>query len=568
MATFEKFKEAGKSFSDWVSRKISGQFKMLLIGETGSGKTSFLNLMCNYGMIHTLGKQVNIAEFKQFHNIQLENSLSCKMESKTDGATLYKIEYNTVNIGIIDTPGFGDSRGLDIDKQHVTKIIDALKTEDYINCVCLVINGRNSRMSATLRYVLSEITAILPREVLNNVIVVFTNAADPLDLNFEPTVLAEYLGKNIENYFCIENPYCRIEKAKAKMDKLSIEKIARSLQKSFNETAQTLDQMSDTMKDFPKVYTSQFTKLYETKQAIERKVLILLVEYDNQTNLEKVIKKLQEEVDAALKTESLNKEYKSTQVTHRVITKSTSRHNTLCGEKNCHSNCHEPCSLDKSFDKESFKSCGAIGRNDYCKKCGHHYRSHYHDEVKFEKVTEMKENVDESMRKQFKKAESGEEIAQTLHKKFNSDRRSSEKVRKKLSVELLTVIDEFQKLGISRNYAKILEDQLFVINTRLEGEIGENVADLRNSKNEIERKLSLVTKTLKEPWSVDSDPNARKEWAYRIFELQGTIELTNDVIDTKFKELSLKHHPDHGGAEDLFKRILKAREVLKDLTKV
>ena len=419
-------------------------------------------------------------------------------------------------------------------------------------------------MSATLRYVLSEITAILPREVLNNVIVVFTNAADPLDLNFEPTVLAEYLGKNIENYFCIDNPYCRIEKAKAKMDKLSIEKIARSLQKSFNETAQTLDQMSDTMKNFPKVYTSQFTKLYETKQAIERKVLILLVEYDNQTNLEKVIKKLQEEVDAALKTKSLNKEYKSTQVTHRVITKSTSRHNTLCGEKNCHSNCHEPCSLDKSFDKESFKSCGAIGRNDYCKKCGHHYRSHYHDEVKFEKVTEMKENVDESMRKQFEKAESGEEIAQTLHKKFNSDRRSSEKVRKKLSVELLTVIDELQKLGISRNYAKILEDQLFVINTRLEGEIGENVADLRNSKNEIERKLVLVTNTLKEPWSVDSDPNARKEWAYRIFEFQGTIELTNDVIDTKFKELSLKHHPDHGGAEDLFKRILKAREVLKE----
>ena len=566
MATYVK--NAVKSGVGWINRKLSGEYKMLLIGETGSGKTSFLNLMCNYGKIQTLGKQVNIADFKQFHDIKLENSQSCKMESKTDGATLYKIEFDTVNIGIIDTLGFGDSRGLDVDKKHVIKIIDALKTESYINCVCLVINGRSSRISATLRYVLSEITAILPREVLNNVIIIFTNTADPLDLNFEPNVLAEYLGKNIENYFCIENPYCRIEKANAKMDKLSIDKIARSLQKSFDETSQTLDLMSATIKDFEKVYTSQFTKLYETKQAIEKKVLTLLVAYDNQTNLEKVIKKAQEEAEAAFKTKSLNKDFKSTQRIPRVITKCTSRHNTLCAHPKCYSNCHEPCYLDKSLDKESFKSCGGFGSGNYCKKCGHHYRFHYHDELIFEKVTDVKEFVDESMKKQFEEAKSNEEIAESLRRKFDSQRKSSENQRKKLSIELLTVIDEFQKLGLSRNYVKILEDQLFVIQQRLEGEIGENVADLRNSKDEIEKKLVLVNKTLSEPWSADSDPVARKEWAYKNFEFQETIELTNEKIDNKFKGLSLKHHPDHGGAEDLYKRITRAREILKEITKV
>ena len=566
MATYVK--KVGQGAVDWISRKIQGQFKMLLIGETGSGKTSFLNLMCNYGMIQTLGKQVEIESFKQFHDIKLENSLSCKMESKTDGATLYTVEYNTMNIGIIDTPGFGDSRGLDVDKQHVIKIIDALKTETYINCVCLVINGRNSRMSATLRYVLSEITAILPREVLDNVIIIFTNSADPLDLNFEPTVLAEFLGRKIENYFCIENPYCRIEKAKAKADKLSNEKIARSLQKSFDETSQILDQMYDTIKDFQKVYTSKFTKLYETKQVIEKKVIILLVAYDNQTNLEDKINKAREEAEAALKTKTLNKDFKSTQMIERTITKNTSRHNTLCGHPNCYSNCHAPCSLDKSLDKEVFKSCAAMKRSDYCKRCGHHYKSHYHNEVLFEKVTERKEFVDESMKKEFEKAKSSEDIAQALRNQFDSQRKSSEEERKRLSVGLLSVIDEFQKLGISRNYAKILEDQLFMIQTRLEGETGPNVADLRNSKKEIEKKLVLVNKTLKEPWSVDSDPTTRKEWAYRIFEFQQNVVLTKDVIDTQFKELSLKHHPDHGGAEDLYKRILKARDVLKGITKV
>ena len=565
MATFVK---AVKSGVGWINRKISGEYKMLLIGETGSGKTSFLNLMCNYGKIQTLGKQVNIADFKEFHDIKLENSLSCKMESKTNGATLYKIEFDTVTIGIIDTPGFGDSRGLDVDKQHVIKIIDALKTESYINCVCLVINGRSSRMSATLRYVLSEITAILPREVLNNVIIIFTHTADPLDLNIEPNVLAEYLGKNIENYFCIENPYCRIEKANAKRDKLSIDKIARSLQKSFDETSQTLDLMSDTIKDFKKVYTSQFTKLYETRQAIENKLIKLLVAYDNQTRSEQAIKKAQEEVEAALKTKYLNKDFRSTQKIQRVITKDTPSPNTLCGEKNCYSNCHTPCYLDKSFDKESFKSCAAIGPGNYCNICGHHYRSHYNNEVIFEKVTEVIEFVDENMKRQFEKAESNEEIAESLRKKFDSQRESSENERKKLSIELLSVIDEFQKLGISRNYVKILEDQLFVIQQRLEGEIGENTADLRHSKDEIEKKMVLVNKALTEPWSADSDLVAIKEWAYRILEFQETIELTNEIIDNEFKELTLKHHPDHGGAEDLYKRITKARDILKEIMKV
>ena len=172
------------------------------------------------------------------------------------------------------------------------------------------------------------------------------------------------------------------------------------------------------------------------------------------------------------------------------------------------------------------------------------------------------------MKKQFEEAKSNEEIAESLRRKFDSQRKSSENERKKLSIELLTVIDEFQKLGISGNYVKILEDQLFVIQQRLEGEIGENVADLRNSKDEIEKKLVLVNKTLSEPWSADSDKVARKEWAYRNFEFQETIELTNEITDSKFKELSRKHHPDHGGAEDLYKRITRARDILKEITKV
>ena len=283
---FERAKEAAKgayhAVKEAVTRKPHASYKMLLIGETGSGKASFLNLICNCGMTQKLQAGFEdddaIQQLRRYNDTELENAESSKMESKTSGARSYYVELCGIKMGVIDTPGFGDSRGMEQDKRNVAKIIDALKEEDYINCVCLVINGRQNRMSATLRYVLTEVTAILPKEIVSNVIVVFTNTAEELDASFDLDALQPFFGREIEDsrIFCIENPYCRLEKAKKKAGKLPPGKIVRSLQKSFKETNEVLKEMSTTVKDFHQVHTARFATLYEKKQEIEAKVLSLL----------------------------------------------------------------------------------------------------------------------------------------------------------------------------------------------------------------------------------------------------------------------------------------------------
>ena len=46
----------------------SGQlYKMLLIGETGSGKTSFLNFICNAERIQAVGYVSASKDFRPFH---------------------------------------------------------------------------------------------------------------------------------------------------------------------------------------------------------------------------------------------------------------------------------------------------------------------------------------------------------------------------------------------------------------------------------------------------------------------------------------------------------------------
>ena len=270
-------------------------YRMLLIGETGAGKTSFLNLLCNCGMIKMLRREFTLELIQDFHDIKLEHASSHQMESKTSGAKLYSAVLGEMKIGIIDTPGFGDSRGLEQDERNVKSIIDILREEEYVNCVCLVVNGRLSRITVSLQYVLSEITAVLPNKIVGNVIVVFTNTADPLDLNFDLEQLRPFFGQTIveDHTFYIENSYCILEKAKMKYGQLPTGMIAKSLKKSLEKTAEVLDEMSKGIRDFKKVYTHDFISLNEKRQKIEEGIVTMLEVDEWKKSLELGIKLLE-----------------------------------------------------------------------------------------------------------------------------------------------------------------------------------------------------------------------------------------------------------------------------------
>lgn len=536
-------------------------YKLLLIGETGSGKTSFLNLLCNCALIDQLGYDEGSKDFRDFNDIALENPDKRKMESKTGDAKLYRVNLNDLKIGVIDTPGFGDSRGTAEDVKHTARIVDALKNEEYVNCICLVVNGRGSRMTATVKYVLTEITSILPRQVLGSIIVVFTNTADPLELNFDTDQFQTFFGRDIaeDRIFCVENPYCRLTKAKQKQGKLSAEKIAKSLAKSFSETREVLSELSTTIKDFPRVHTHHFATLYETKQEIERKVMASLTAINNHTVLEAQIEAAEKKAKAALQTKTLYTNYRSTQRVKRWKQVQTNRHNTLCGARGCYSNCHFECTLDKSFDKETFRYCGAMGGESTCRVCGHHYAYHHHDEVKHVEEEAIKEWVDEEMKSKFEQAKTMEERERILTQKLEKDKEESQQAKQQLSRQLLLTIEEFQKLGVSRNYAIVLENQLAMVQQHMEGSTGDEKALLRETWKTIEKKLKVVRETLSEPWR-NTDPVARREWACKMLEVSTTA--SEKEIETAYRSAARATHPDKSGDEDYFKRIQHAHDVL------
>jgi hypothetical protein len=69
------------------------------------------------------------------------------MASKTSDAARYTFKIGYAEITVIDTPGFGDSRGMDVDAEHFEKIKKTVLDEGGINCVCVIQNGREARIS-------------------------------------------------------------------------------------------------------------------------------------------------------------------------------------------------------------------------------------------------------------------------------------------------------------------------------------------------------------------------------------------------------------------------------------
>ena len=367
-----------------------------------------------------------------------------------------------LNVGVINTPEFGGPCWHEKDREHTDSINDVLRTiGDHINCVCLVINGRQSCMAVTFKYALTEITSILPKEVLKNIIVVFTNTADLLSLTFDTTSLQGYLGREIEpaSIFCID---CK---------------------SSQDETAEVLTELWTHIKSFQPIHTSHFTVLYQKRQKIEKTILDLLKAYDDLKRLEKELKNAEEEIDSALRQKHLNANFQSTLKLARWITVRTSDHNTLCGYQGCYSNCHEHCSLPKSFDKEDFKSCGGVGGT-YCSKCGHHYTLHYHGDMRWEIQQTEKLLIDEEMKMRFEEAKSMEERVKSVKQQLKQEKAELEQKLGSLFESLLQTKKEFQELSLNRRYTKIVENHLAMI--KQSGTAG------KATREEIEKKLKVV----------------------------------------------------------------------------
>ncbi|KAI4895671.1 hypothetical protein NFI96_003861, partial [Prochilodus magdalenae] len=146
---------------------------ILMVGETGTGKTTLINTMVNY----FLGVKF---EDKVWFEIT-EEEKRAQTESQTSEVTVYEIisEENNMSLTIIDTPGYGDTRGMDKDMDIARNLHDLFLHGTGVkdlDAVCLVLKASQNRISEVQRYIFESVLSLFGKDIEDIIVLCITHS--------------------------------------------------------------------------------------------------------------------------------------------------------------------------------------------------------------------------------------------------------------------------------------------------------------------------------------------------------------------------------------------------------
>jgi GTP-binding protein EngB required for normal cell division len=142
---------------------------LLIVGQSGHGKTTFINALVNI----YLGITIN----DTFRYLLVLNENINQSQSITKEITIYKIRpkkgLNFPPLILIDTPGFGDTKGEEEDKKHFKQFKDFFESNliKDVNCVLYIVNATNSRFGETDKRILNYLMNLFSKNLKENFVV-------------------------------------------------------------------------------------------------------------------------------------------------------------------------------------------------------------------------------------------------------------------------------------------------------------------------------------------------------------------------------------------------------------
>ncbi|XP_038589915.1 uncharacterized protein LOC119914591 [Micropterus salmoides] len=159
---------------------------ILLVGETGTGKSTLINALVNYAMGVKWEDDVwfhIVEEEKKKEDGENEDEERSQAESQISDVIVYQIfgfegETLPYSLTIIDTPGYGDIRGIKHDDIISERLLDWFRSGEVheMNAVGLVLTASVNRLNDRLRYIFDSVVSLFGKDMEKNIVALITHS--------------------------------------------------------------------------------------------------------------------------------------------------------------------------------------------------------------------------------------------------------------------------------------------------------------------------------------------------------------------------------------------------------
>lgn len=384
---------------------------LMILGATGAGKTTLINMLCNYIM------GVDWDDDFRFNLVDESQIKKSQAESQTDFITSYVLHHHDgfripYSITIIDTPGYGDTRGPDRDKLITEQIRDFFGDVtggmvDQLHGIGFVAQANDCRLNASTKFVFRSILSLFGKDMADAINILATKAdsgeAKLVDALKKATVPYEGLFK-FNNCALFANNVkpganaTTAEKSSYRFDtmfwEMGIESCEGFLACIADATPKSLEGTRTVLSE---------RQLIETKcESISADIKVGL------SHCEQI--KQQIDVFKAFKIDAdLNQKFtmRVPITVQKQVAMPVGQHTTHC--LSCNRTCHENCKLPNDDEKAGCRAMTGkyekSGNNPdrFCGVCPGrcHWSCHVNSQFKYEYVVEMQEQTNEDMKRTY-----------------------------------------------------------------------------------------------------------------------------------------------------------------------
>ncbi|KAM7202953.1 P-loop containing nucleoside triphosphate hydrolase [Naviculisporaceae sp. PSN 640] len=414
----------------------SDYVNILILGETGVGKSTFINAFVNYLSFATLDDAMESEKLEwvipcSFQTQVMDRSRpdgriiqhrvnvgdrddehdGSKGDSATQQTAVYPITIGSKTVRLIDTPGIGDTRGVQFDKKNMADILATLNSYEELHGILILLKSNSARLTITFEFCVKELLTHLHRSAVNNIAFGFTNTRisnyTPGD-TFGPlqTLLEKqsdvHLSLTMQTSYCFDSESFRYLAAKKQgvfMD--NEEDFRRSWKHSRDES----NRLVDYFQTRPPHSVTNTISLNGTRQLVlELTKPLADISQLIRKNIAMFQDRERELADSRLTGDALRKKLLFERLELRK--KDLSMPRTVCTNRDCieqrddgtgnrvvefTTHCHAQCSLkDVAAEVVAFPgliSCWAFNGQDHCRVCTHNWREHLHILYEFEEYT-------------------------------------------------------------------------------------------------------------------------------------------------------------------------------------